>query len=212
MAEAMILNAQAREDIGKGASRRLRRADKVPGIIYGGDVEPVRITLEGKQIRRALENDSFYSQIITVDVDGKTQQAILKDIQRHPAKEFAMHMDFLRVKATEAISTRVPLHFLNEELCKGVKEQGGAITHLRVEVGVTCLPANLPEFIDVDMTDVELGSTLRLSDLNVPADVVLTSLTLPEPKDNDVASVQATRATVEDEEESAEGEEAGSEE
>ncbi|WP_263322126.1 50S ribosomal protein L25/general stress protein Ctc [Endozoicomonas sp. Mp262] len=199
MSDAMILNAEARKDVGKGASRRLRRADLVPAIIYGGEQEPVQVTMEGKAIRKALESEGFYSQILTLVVEGKNQQVILKDIQRHPAKEFAMHLDFMRVEASQAITTHVPLHFLNEEACKGVKDQGGAITHARVEVEVRCLPGNLPEFIEVDMADIELGGHVHLSDLKLPEGVELVALSLGEDHDLDVASVQATRATKDDE-------------
>lgn len=198
MSEAIILNAKARENVGKGASRRLRRADLVPAIIYGGQEEPVQITLEGKAIRKALESEVFYSQLLTLVVEGKEKQVILKDIQRHPAKDFAMHMDFLRVSKTHVITTHVPLHFLNEDVCKGVKEQGGAITHARVEVEIRCLPGDLPEFIEVDMTDVELGGHIHLSDLSLPKGVDLVAMLQGDGHDFDVCSVQATRATAED--------------
>lgn len=209
MSEAIILSAVVRKDVGKGASRRLRHADLVPAIIYGGEVEPVQITLEGKAIRKALEAETFYSQIVTLDIEGTSQQVILKDVQRHPAKEFAMHMDFLRVDATHAITTHIPLHFLNEDTCVGVKA-GGAITHARVEVEVKCLPADLPEFIEVDMAEVELGGHVHLSDLTVPAGVELVALLQGEGHDLDIASVQKTRGAVEESEEEA-SEEAGEE-
>ena len=205
MSEAIVLNAAARKDIGKGASRRLRRADLVPAIIYGGEAEPVQITLEGKAIRKALEVEAFYSQVLTLTVDGAKQQAILKDLQRHPAKEFAMHMDFLRVDADHEITTHAPLHFLNEEECVGVKA-GGAIVHNRVDIEIKCLPGDLPEFIEVDMANVELGGHVHLSDLTIPAGVEV----IAHGQDLDIASVQATRgASDEESEESAE--EAGEE-
>ena len=209
MSEAIILNAVMRKDVGKGASRRLRHEDKVPAIIYGGEAEPVQVTLEGRAVRRALDAESFYSQIITLEIEGAAQQVILKDVQRHPAKEFAMHMDFLRVDATHAVTTHVPLHFLNEDTCVGVKA-GGAINHARVEVEVKCLPADLPEFIEVDMAEVELGAHLHLSDLNLPEGVQLVALLQSEGHDLDVASVQKTRGAAEESEEEA-SEEAGEE-
>lgn len=195
MSNAIVLNAEVRKDVGKGASRRLRHADLIPAILYGAQQEPLQLTLTGKAIRKAQESESFYSQILTLEIDGSHQQAILKDIQRHPAKEFAMHLDFLRVDASHVITTHVPLHFLNEEGSKGVKEQGGAITHARVEVEVRCLPSQLPEFIEVDMTAVELGGHVHLSDLVLPEGVELVALS--QGNDLDVASVQATRATAE---------------
>ncbi|WP_067520457.1 50S ribosomal protein L25/general stress protein Ctc [Endozoicomonas ascidiicola] len=207
MSEAIVLSAVARKDVGKGASRRLRRADLVPAIIYGGSSEPLQITLEGKAIRKALEVESFYSQIVTLEVDGAKQQAILKDLQRHPAKEFAMHMDFLRVEADHEVTTNVPLHFINEEACVGVKA-GGAIVHNRVDLEIKCLPGDLPEFIEVDMANVELGGHVHLSDIAVPAGVEV----LNHGQDLDISSVQATRAgTEEDEASEASSEEAGEE-
>lgn len=210
MSEAIILNAELRKDVGKGASRRLRHADLVPAIVYGGEAEPMQITLPGKAIRKALEAEAFYSQIVTLEVDGASQQVILKDVQRHPAKEFAMHMDFLRVDATHAVTTHIPLHFLNEEACVGVKA-GGAITHARVEVEVKCLPADLPEFIEVDMAGVELGGHIHLSDLTVPAGVELVDLLKGEGHDLDVASVQPTRGGKEEASEEEAAEEGGEE-
>lgn len=204
MSEAIKLNAIARKDVGKGASRRLRHADLVPAIIYGGEAEPVQVTLEGKAVRKALESEAFYSQIVTLDVEGAEQQVILKDLQRHPAKEFAMHMDFLRVDATHAITTHAPLHFINEEASAGVKA-GGVVSHTRVEVEIKCLPADLPEFIEVDMAGVELGGHIHLSDLVLPAGVELVAHDLAQ----DVASVLAARGAREDEE--ASEEEAGEE-
>ncbi len=197
------LNAVARQDVGKGASRRLRHADKVPAIIYGGSAEPVQVTLAGKAVRKALEAEAFYSSIVTLDVDGKAQQAILKDLQRHPARGDAMHMDFLRVEADHELTTHVSLHFINEDTCVGVKA-GGAVAHNLQEVEVRCLPADLPEFIEVDMADVEMGAALHLSDVKVPAGVTLTQLAHGDDHNLPVASVNAPRAV--EEEESAEGE------
>ncbi|WP_461538846.1 50S ribosomal protein L25/general stress protein Ctc [Spongorhabdus nitratireducens] len=206
MSEAIVLNAEARADVGKGASRRLRHAEKVPAVIYGGDVEPSSVVLLAKDVKKALESEAFYSQIVTLMVDGAEHQVILKDLQRHPARDDAMHMDFQRVSADQAVTTHVPLHFLNEEACAGVKA-GGAITHDRVEVSIRCLPADLPEFIEVDMAAVELGQIVHLSDLNMPENVALVDLLHGEGHDLPVASVIATRATKESEEESEEASE-----
>ncbi|WP_448217920.1 50S ribosomal protein L25/general stress protein Ctc [Endozoicomonas sp. 2B-B] len=210
MSEAIALSAVARKDVGKGASRRLRRAELVPAVIYGGEQEPAQITLEARAIRKALESESFYSQIVTLDVEGASQQVILKDLQRHPAKDYAMHLDFLRVDAAHAVTTHIPLHFLNEDSCVGVKA-GGAITHARVEVEVKCLPADLPEFIEVDMANVELGGHIHLTDLTVPEGVELVALLQGEGHDLDVASVQTTRGGKEEAEEAASEEEGGEE-
>ncbi|WOG29373.1 50S ribosomal protein L25/general stress protein Ctc [Endozoicomonas sp. 8E] len=211
MSEAIALSAVARKDVGKGASRRLRRAELVPAVIYGGEQEPAQITLEARAIRKALESESFYSQIVTLDVEGASQQVILKDLQRHPAKDYAMHLDFLRVDAAHAVTTHIPLHFLNEDSCVGVKA-GGAITHARVEVEVKCLPADLPEFIEVDMANVELGGHIHLTDLTMPEGVELVALLQGEGHDLDVASVQTTRGGKEEEAEEAASEEESGEE
>ena len=208
MSEAITLNAALRKDVGKGASRRLRHEDKVPAIIYGGEAEPMQVTLQGKAIRKALESESFYSQIVTLDIEGNDQQVILKDVQRHPAKEYAMHMDFLRVDATHAVTTHVPLHFINEDSSVGVKA-GGVINHARVEAEIKCLPADLPEFIEVDMAAVELGGHVHLSDLTLPEGVQLVALLQGEGHDLDVASVQKMRGADEADEEASE--EAGEE-
>ena len=186
------INAVARKDVGKGASRRLRHADLVPGIIYGGEAAPQQITVEGRIVRKSMEAEAFYSSIVTVVVDGTSHQAILKDVQRHPASGAAMHVDFLRVSANQEITTTIPLHFTNEEIAVGVKA-GGVISHNLQEVEIRCLPADLPEFIAVDMAKVELGTSLHLSNLVVPKGVTLTQLALGEDHDLPVASINAPR-------------------
>lgn len=200
------IDAVARKDVGKGASRRLRHADLVPAIVYGGEVAPLQVTLQGKAVRKALEAEGFYSQVINLNVDGTVQQAILKDVQRHPARGDAMHLDFLRVDATHEVTTTVSLHFINEDTSVGVKA-GGAIAHNLQEVEVRCLPSALPEFIEVDMAAVEMGASLHLSDLTVPAGVVLTQLAHGEDHDLPVVSINAPRGVEETEGEAAEGEE-----
>ena len=197
------LNAVERKDVGKGASRRLRHADLVPGIVYGGETAPVQITVEGRLVRKSLEAEAFYSSIITLVVDGKNEAALLKDVQRHPATGAAMHMDFLRIDATQEITTNVPLHFINEETSVGVKA-GGVVVHNLQDVEVRCLPANLPEFIEIDMKAVEMGASVHLSDIAVPAGVVLTQLALGEDHDLPVVSINATRASADASEEAGE--------
>ncbi|MCK5894729.1 MAG: 50S ribosomal protein L25/general stress protein Ctc [Endozoicomonadaceae bacterium] len=208
MSKAIVLDAELRKDTGKGASRRLRRAEKLPAIIYGADAKPTSLVLQAKHARKALENEAFYAQIFTLNIEGKPEKAILKDIQRHPAKEFAMHIDFLRVDAKHELTTHVPLHFINQEICVGAKA-GGAIAHNMVEVEVRCLPKDLPEFIEVDMANVELGGSFRLSQLKAPNGVQLVHLLHGEEHDLPIAGVHAVRATKEDQstEEGTEGEE-----
>ncbi|WP_426416052.1 50S ribosomal protein L25/general stress protein Ctc [Aestuariirhabdus sp. LZHN29] len=213
MSNEFELNAQARADLGKGASRRLRRlANLMPAIIYGAGKTPSQISIPQKDMLKALENEAFYSHILTLNVDGAKEQVILKDLQRHPAKPMVMHADFLRVSANQALTTHVPLHFLNEENCKGVKQGGGSITHNLIEVEIRCLPADLPEYIEIDTLELDLGDIVHLSDLKLPKGVSLVQLSLDH--DLAVASVQATRGAKEDDasEEETDAEEGASEE
>ena len=198
------LQAKSREDMGKGASRRLRRlADSVPAIVYGGKKGPQPITLAHKDISHALENEAFYSHIINLEVDGKGQDVILKDVQRHPAKPVIMHVDFLRVSKTKKLTTRVPLHFINEETSVGVKMQGGKVTHNMTDLEVSCLPANLPEYIEVDLAEAEVDQIIHISDINLPEGVESVSLSHGEGHDLPVASIHVPK-TVEVEEDAPE--------
>ncbi|RHW19760.1 50S ribosomal protein L25/general stress protein Ctc [Pseudomonas jilinensis] len=200
------LNAKARNDLGKGASRRLRRnADLVPAIVYGGEQEPQSIALEARELKKALENEAFYSHVISLSVDGKSQEVLLKALQRHPAKSHVMHADFLRVVAGHKVTVLVPLHFINEDACVGVKKSGGVISHTMTEVEVSCLPKDLPEFIEVDMAKVELGQIVHLSDLKLPKGVTAVALTQGADHDLPIANVHAARVASGDA--AAEGEE-----
>ncbi|MED5388322.1 MAG: 50S ribosomal protein L25/general stress protein Ctc [Pseudomonadota bacterium] len=203
MSNEFLLNAEARSDMGKGASRRLRRLqERVPGIIYGGDAEPQMISVELRELKKALETEAFYSHVLTLKLDGADVQAVLRDMQRHPAKGHPTHVDFLRVDKTHKITMNVPLHFINEEGSIGVKKQGGEIQHNVAEVEVSCLPQDLPEFIEVDMANVELDSIVHLSDLKLPKGVELTQLALGDDHDQPVAAVHApkVRGAAKDEE------------
>ena len=202
------LDAEPRSDVGKGASRRLRRQGKVPAIIYGAKDEPQAVTFEHNKVLRSLDNEAFFSHIITLNVEGKSQKAILRDLQRHPAKPMILHMDFQRVSADQAIHVNVPLHFIGEEACIGVKQEGGSISHNITEVEVSCLPKDLPEFIEVDLAELHLNESIHMSDLNVPKGVTLVELSHGEEHDQPVASVhKIVAAAVEDEApEPAEGE------
>jgi large subunit ribosomal protein L25 len=171
MSEAIFnLDASVRSDLGKGASRRLRREDKLPGIIYGGEEAPVSITLAHNKVFQASEFEAFYSHVLTLNVDGKATEVLVKDMQRHPFKPKITHIDFQRVIAGQAVHTNVPVHFINEEKSAAVKA-GGVAEHHLTEIEVTCQPKDLPEFIEVDMAGVEMGQTLHLSDLTLPAGV-----------------------------------------
>ncbi len=193
MSEDFKLDASARNDLGKGASRRLRRlADQVPGIIYGGKEAPQGISVAHKELIRHLESEAFYSHIISLSVDGKTQDVILKDLQRHPSKPTVLHVDFLRVDRATKLHTNVPLHFLNEATSVGVKTQGGKIVHNLTQLDITCLPQDLPEFIEVDLTEMEAGQILHISDLKLPKGV--TSTALAQGADHDLAVVTILKA------------------
>ena len=199
MAEQLQLSAELRTDLGKGASRRLRRlADKIPAVIYGAGAEAVSLQIAHKDIHKALENEAFYSSIITVSIDGTPENALLKALQRHPAKDRIMHADFLRVRMDEAITALVPIHFVNEEQCVGVKLGGGVIAHHITSVEVACLPGNLPSFIEVDLENIVVGASVHYSELNLPEGVSIPVLSQAEEHDQAVVSVNAARAEVAD--------------
>jgi large subunit ribosomal protein L25 len=194
MSASFTLNAQVRTDEGKGASRRLRRLEsRVPAVIYGGGKEAVSLSLELREIVKALESEAFYSHVLTLNIGGQPQQAVLKSLQRHPAKNTPMHADFLRVDATHKLTMKVPLHFLNQEACVGVKSEGGAISIMASDVEIACLPGNLPEFIEVDLLAVHLGTTLHLSDIKLPAGVDIPKLALGHDHDQPIANVHTPK-------------------
>lgn len=194
MSNAFELNATVRSDLGKGASRRLRRlAEMVPAIIYGEGKAPVNISIPHKDIQKALSNEAFYSHIITLQVDGKPEQVVIKALQRHPAKPRIMHADFQRVSADRAIVVAVPLHFVNEDKCKGVKIGGGSIIKALNELQISCLPKDLPEFIEVDLSDLGLGEAIHISQIKLPKGVSSVDLTHGHDSDNSVVSVLAPR-------------------
>ena len=158
MSDKIALTAEIRTDVGKGASRRLRRSgEKVPAIIYGAEDAPQNLTLAANELAKAMQQEAFYSQILDVVVDGKNNQAVVRDLQRNPASGKVLHIDFQRVSANKAINVSVPLHFVNEEQCVGVKIGGGIISHNLTEVEISCLPADLPEYLEVDMKDIDVG-------------------------------------------------------
>ncbi|HLA31823.1 MAG TPA: 50S ribosomal protein L25/general stress protein Ctc [Pseudomonas sp.] len=177
MTVEFALNAEVRSDLGKGASRRLRRnVAMVPAVIYGGEKAPQSISLLAKELAKLLENEAAFSHVLTLNVAGSNESVLIKALQRHPAKGFVLHADFVRVIAGQKLTAHVPLHFLNQETSVGVKQQGGEVSHTLVEVEVSCLPQDLPEFIEVDMAAVEIGQILHLSDLKLPKGVELVAL------------------------------------
>lgn len=164
--------ALPREAAGKGASRRLRRSGQVPAIVYGGHQEPEMISVAHNELLKHLEHEAFYSHVLNLRLGDSTTPVVLKDLQRHPAKPFILHVDFMRVTQDEKLRMTVPLHFVNEDRCRGVKA-GGQISHSLTEVEVVCLPKDLPECIEVDMTEMEVGAILHLSELSLPQGVEL---------------------------------------
>jgi len=194
MSDQFELNAEVRTDLGKGASRRLRHFDgRVPAIIYGGDKAPQPLSLIRKDLEKALENEAFFSHVLIVNVGKDKEKAILKDLQRHPAKNRVTHVDFMRIDDNVAIKVHVPIHFLNESTCHGVKMQGGMIQHQATDIEVQCLPANIPSFIEVDMLKAETGQIIHLSDVTLPAGVTSVALALGEDHDLAIASVIAPK-------------------
>lgn len=201
MTVEFALNAEVRSDLGKGASRRLRRnANLVPAVIYGGEKAPQSISLLAKDLAKLLENEAAFSHVLAVNVAGATESVVIKALQRHPAKGFVLHADFQRVVAGQKLTAHVPLHFINEATSVGVKQQGGEVSHTINEVEVSCLPKDLPEFIEVDLAAVEVGQNLHLSDLKLPKGVELVALA----HGNDLAVANIHASRVKDEEGAAE--------
>ncbi len=201
MSQKFELNATVRADVGKGASRRLRRIEgNVPGIIYGAGKDPVSIILKKNEIAKGILSEAFYSSILTINLDGTAEKAVLKDMQRHPAKDFVMHVDLLRVDQNKEIHISVPIHYINEEKCVGVKIGGGKINHTMSEVEIACLPKDLPEYIEVDMTAVEIEQILHLSDIKCPAGVTIVALSHGADHDHPIASVHKPKGGVEEDE------------
>jgi large subunit ribosomal protein L25 len=195
MSTDFTLHAKGREDTGKGASRRLRRlAGEIPAIVYGGKKDPVMLTLLHKDVAKALENEAFYSHIVSLDVDGSSEDVILKDVQRHPAKKLILHLDFLRVSKMTKLHTKVPLHFINEDVSVGVKTGGGIVAHTMTELDIMCLPKDLPEYIEVDMSDVELGQIVHISNIKLPKGVESVALSHGSDHDLSVATINKPKA------------------
>ena len=202
MSDAIFtLDAVVREDLGKGASRRLRHADKVPAILYGGEEASVSLTLDHNKVLQAQEFEAFYSHVLTLNIDGKPVEALIKDIQRHPYKPKILHLDFQRVVEGHKVHTNVPIHFVNEGSNAAVKA-GGVVEHHVNEIEVTCLPKDLPEFIEVDVAGVDMDHTLHLSDVALPEGISSVELAKGEGHDLAVLTIKASRAAA-----SGEGEE-----
>ncbi len=165
------VKATKREVQGTGASRRLRRAGRVPGIIYGGEAKPQNIELDHNNLWQLMRKEAFYSSVLNVEVDGAKQTCLLRDVQRHPFRQLILHVDFQRIDTTHAIHQKVPLHFINANIAPGVKLDGGMVQHVMTEVDVKCMPKDLPSFIEVDLKDLQGGQSLHVTQLPLPAGV-----------------------------------------
>lgn len=202
------INAQSRQDAGKGASRRLRRTAQVPGVVYGGKSAPQMISMSHNELVLHLEHESFYSHILSLKIDGKAEQVILKDLQRHPSRPLILHADFQRVSSDTKLRTSVPLHFIGEDVAVGIKK-GGVVSHGITSVEVGCLPKDLPEFIGVDVSGLDIGDNIHLSQLQLPAGVEILVLAQGDEQDTIVVSVHSGHGGMGDDED-AEGAEAES--
>lgn len=164
-------NAQARDVQGTGASRRLRRAGRVPGILYGGEAKPQSLDMDHNEIFQHLRKEAFYSSVLTINLGGKKEMCLLRDVQRHPYKQIILHVDFQRIDATHQIHQKVPLHFVNADIAPGVKLSGGMVQHVMTDLDVKCLPKDLPEFVEVDLKDLVGGKSIHVSELKLPKGV-----------------------------------------
>jgi large subunit ribosomal protein L25 len=188
------LTAESRNERGKGASRRLRReSGMVPSILYGAGKNPEAISIAHKDLFKACENEAFFSHILDMNLEGKTQKVILKDLQRHPSKSLIVHADFMRVEMDQVITVEVPLRFVNEESCVGVKQGGGNISRNMASLEVSCLPGDLPEYIEVDIESVGVGESIHMSELVLPSTLVVPALQQGSDYDQIVVSVNAPK-------------------
>lgn len=188
-----VLQADIRDDQGKGASRRLRRAGRVPAVVYGGGRPARAVALDQNAVKKALDQEAFYSSVIQIRVGERQQPVILKDVQRHPAKGFALHLDFQRIVADEKIRMNVPVHLKGEKEALGVRTGGGLVSHLMNEVEVSCLPGNLPEFLELDISALEVDDSLHLSDIPLPEGVEIIQLQYGEDHDQPVVAIVRPR-------------------
>ena len=199
MAEGYNLIAESREDQGKGASRRLRRQGKVPAIIYGAGRPPRALAFDHNAVVKELENESFYSSILSIKVGDKSQAAVVKDIQRHPSRRQILHMDFQRIVEDEKIRMQVPIHFIGADVALGVK-QGGSVSHLITDVEVSCLPRDLPEYFEVDVSGLDLNEMLYMADIPLPGGVEIPALAQGPEQNKPIVSIQYIKEVVIEEE------------
>ncbi|MGO2133306.1 MAG: 50S ribosomal protein L25/general stress protein Ctc [Halomonas sp.] len=201
------LSVSIRNDLGKGASRRLRRENKeVPAIVYGGDKAPQAITLEKTGFYKAIEDEAFFSSVIELKMDGKKYPVIVRDLQRHPFKPLVTHVDFMRIDAKQEITMHVPLHVANEDICKGIKDEDGELYLLANDVEISCLPKDLPDYLEIDVAELSVGAVLHLSDIKLPEGVTIVALAREDVHDNAILSISQAKVRGEEEDDTAEGE------
>lgn len=198
MTAVFNINAESRSDVGKGASRRLRHAGKVPAILYGDSKEPTALALDHNAMLLATANEGFYSHILNLNIDGQTHKAVLKDLQRHPARPVILHMDFQRVSENTRVRVHIPVHYIGEDRAPGVKA-GGLVHHYVSNIEVSCLAVKMPEYIEVDVSGLNIGEALHLSDLKLPEGVIITELSHGPEHDLAVVSIHAPRVGGEEE-------------
>ena len=201
---SLELNATLRDDKGKGASRRLRHANLFPAVVYGAGKDSVSITLQQKDVQHKLPDEHFYSQVLSLVVEGKAEDVLLRDIQHHPFKQEVMHMDFIRVDQNQVVHVHSPIHFIGEESAPGIKTEDGVVSHVMMEVELECLPKDIPEHIKVDLSEMHVGDIVHLSDLKLPEGVEVLALKHGEDNDSTVASMHVRKVAEEVEDEAPE--------
>jgi large subunit ribosomal protein L25 len=197
MSDLFEFEAVVRDKSGTSVAKAIRHDDGVPAIIYGAGKSPEMLVLEHNKVVKSLSHEAVFSHVLDVKIDGKSQKAILKAVQRHPSKPRVLHIDFQRISQTEKLRVNVPLHFINEESAAGVKE-GGIVTHNMVDIEVSCLPKHLPEFIEIDLIDLELGASIHLTEIELPEGVESTILTQTGDHDLPVVAIVAKRVAEEE--------------
>jgi len=189
MQQQFEIKAQSRTASNSNENRRMRKAGEVPAVVYGGGQSPVLLKVAHNELIHHLDNEAFYSHILTLKAGEQQEKVVLRDIQRHPSKAQILHIDFLRVSEDQRIKVHVPLHFINEDICAGVKQQGGIISHMQTDIEVSCLPKDLPEYLEVDVATLEVGHSLHLSDLKLPRGLTLVALSHGDENDYALVSV-----------------------
>jgi large subunit ribosomal protein L25 len=191
------INAKERKSKGTGASRRLRHDGTTPGILYGGVKDAISLEIDSKELFMQFRHEAFHASILTLNLEGKKESVILRDFQMHPVRNNIQHIDFQRINENEKISVKVPFHFVNEDTAPGVKIEGGLVSHIMTEIDISCLPKDLPQYIEVDLGELAMGESIHLSQVTVPEGVELTSLT--EENDPAITSISKPKVVVEEE-------------